>query len=210
MKTNEDGSIVIPVDFNNKNKMVKITFITCDGGGFMLKVGRGKNVKNFPLSDSSQVAEIINGVGTEAMEALTTMMKDAKVGQAFTLMCQLREQPISIIPGLGFIDEESPEGFYGGGGRNYWDRLMNNWFMLFNIDSATASRYKPNKQGFLDFQNDVKSNAINVDKNIINSVFGQAFQNPEDQFTFESDEEERIGDGKVKVTHPSENRTKLT
>ena len=102
MNRNKDGKITLPVDFNNKNRLVSLSFFVMYGGGYFLKVGG----KSYPIADSGQVSEIVLGVGEEAMEALNTLMKDAKVGTAFTLMCQIREQPNAVVPGIGFVDEQ--------------------------------------------------------------------------------------------------------
>jgi len=206
MNQTKNGRIIVPVNFNNKHGLVQLTFFTMDEGGFLLRAGK----KNIPLSDSGQVADIVNGIGSEAMETMTALMKDAKVGTAFTIVCQIREQPHAIIPGLGFVDQETPGNFYGQ--QSPWHKLLSNWAMLFNIDNSVMQHYKPNKEGFLNLQRDIQTNTINVDKNIVESVFGNPFFNTPLPFVTE---EETINDeppvgGKVKVSHPEENRTKLS
>lgn len=205
MNQTKDGRIVVPVNFDNKHKLVQLTFFTMDGGGYLLRAGD----KNFPLSDGGQVADIVNGIGSEAMETMDALMKDAKVGTAFTIVCQIRVQPHAIIPGLGFVDQEMPAGIYGQ--QSHWQRLLNNWLMLLNIDSNTAQRYKPNKEGFLNLQRDIRDNTINVDKNVVESIFGNPFFGAPTPFITEEDNDVGPqGDGKVKVSHPEENRTKLS
>ena len=203
MDQTKSGRIIVPVDFNNKNRLVELTFFTMDGGGYILKAG----AKNFPLSDSGQVADIVNGIGNEAMETLDALMKDAKVGTAFTVVCQIREQAHAIKPGLGFVDPNAQSGFYEP--QSYWEKILNNWFLLLNIDNATSRRYSPNKEGFVHLQHDIKNNAINVDKNVVESMFSNPFHNPQSPFILEP-EPTQTGDGKVKVSHPENNRTKLS
>lgn len=208
MDQDRSGKITVPVDFNNKNRLVALTFYIMDDGTFFFKVGK----KTIALSDSGQVANIINDMGAKAMEALTELMDNAKVGTAFTLITQIREQPHAVIPGLGFIDQEVSGSYYQGQG--YWERLLNNWFMLLNIESSTQRRYKPNKEGFLNLQRDIESNSINVDKDVVQSMFNNPFSNAQSPFVVEPEEEEEDnkpqGSGTVKASHPEKNRTNLS